>query len=67
MNQRMTPQQRAVIGETLRTKYDAGQTISEIALEAHRSFGWTHKVLTEAGTVFRPRGGGSHTKKLRSA
>jgi hypothetical protein len=53
---------RAVLGTQLRRHYDAGLKIHAIAREIRRSYGFVHRLLAEAGTQFRPRGG-AHTRR----
>lgn len=68
MQQRLTTQQRAAVGARLRVRYERELlTVAALAEVEGRSFGWVHQVLADAGTVFRPRGGGSHASKLPKA
>lgn len=39
-----------------KARYDAGASVAAIAADLHRSYGYTHRLLEEAGTTFRPRG-----------
>lgn len=55
---KLTQQQRAGVGAKFREQYEAGATIAALAKETGRSYGWIHQLLTDAGTVMRPRGGG---------
>jgi hypothetical protein len=48
----LSQQQLAVV---LRTKYEAGLTIRYLAFQIDRSYGRTYRILSDAGTTFRPR------------
>lgn len=49
--------ERAELAKNLREKYLSGRTVRQLA-EAHSlSYGRTQKLLLEAGTEMRPRGG----------
>lgn len=41
----------------LREEYEQGRSVRQLAQEYGRSYGQTHKLLAEAGTPMRSRGG----------
>lgn len=49
--------ERDKVGQSLRRKYEQGSSIRELAEDLGRSYGFVHKVLVEADTPLRPRGG----------
>ncbi len=54
---RLSGKERAALTESLRRKYDKGASIRALAAEIDRSYGFVHRVLTEAGVTLRGRGG----------
>jgi hypothetical protein len=57
---------RAELAETFAREYREGRSIRAIA-EAHgRSYGFVHRVLSEAGVPLRARGGDARTRTARS-
>jgi Helix-turn-helix domain len=59
---RISGDERQTLYSRLATQYYGGASVRAIA-EAHgRSYGWTHKMLEEAGVQFRSRGG--NTREL---
>ncbi|MEU6184165.1 helix-turn-helix domain-containing protein [Streptomyces coeruleorubidus] len=48
---------REKLGADLRKAYDKGASIRTLAEGCGRSYGFVHRVLTEAGTTMRSRGG----------
>ena len=50
------PDRESLAGEYAE-KYNAGQSIRQIAEDAGRSFGFVHGVLKEHGVLLRGRGG----------
>ncbi|MEU3401810.1 helix-turn-helix domain-containing protein [Streptomyces filamentosus] len=52
------PERTRVVSE-LRELYEGGISIRGIASVTDWSYSTVHRLLTEAGTVFRPVGGGS--------
>jgi predicted transcriptional regulator len=60
---RVTGAERDKLSTTLKKKYDAGASIRELAASTGRSYGFVHRVLTEAGADLRGRGGATHRKK----
>ncbi len=55
--QRVTGEERAALSERLAQKYSAGASIRELAASTGRSYGFVHRVLTEADVTLRGRGG----------
>lgn len=55
--ERLTTQQRASLGAGLRRQYEQGDTVKVIATRVGRSYGFTHQILKDAGTVMRKPGG----------
>ena len=53
---RITGSARVELGAQLRTAYERGASIRQLAGGIGRSYGSTHLLLAEAGTVFRGRG-----------
>lgn len=53
---------RAILRDDLRAEYEDGASVRDLAREYGRSYGQTHKLLQEAGTPMRARGGvqGAH-------
>jgi hypothetical protein len=45
------------LAEQLKSSYEEGASVRQLAVEADRSFGWVHRLLLEAGTTMRSRGG----------
>lgn len=55
---RLTPgPERDRIAAELKARYEAGATIRALAKETDRSYAGVHRLLADAGTHFRPRGG----------
>jgi DNA-directed RNA polymerase specialized sigma24 family protein len=48
---------RSKLRQEMRAAYEDGLTIHQVAARFGRSYGTTHKLLTEAQTPMRPRGG----------
>jgi hypothetical protein len=46
-------------------RYNAGDSIRTIATSTDRSYGFVHRVLTEAGVILRPRGGARRRRSNR--
>ncbi|MGV9247280.1 helix-turn-helix domain-containing protein [Streptomyces sp. NPDC003710] len=53
----ITGDAREELAEILAREYEEGRTIRAIAQAHGRSYGFVHRVLTEAGVPLRPRGG----------
>lgn len=56
-NPRFTGTARVELGEQLKTAYEGGASVRQLAVGIQRSYGSTHLLLAEAGVVFRNRGG----------
>lgn len=54
---RVTGEDRSKLAADLKSRYDAGESIRSLALSTGRSYGFIHRVLTEAGVALRGRGG----------
>lgn len=54
---RVTGEEREKLKAALRAKYEAGATVRSLHEQTGRSFGAIQKLLEEAGTTMRPRGG----------
>ncbi|KOV74261.1 transcriptional regulator [Streptomyces sp. AS58] len=57
---------REKVGADLKKAYDKGASIRTLARGCGRSYGFVHRLLTEAGTAMRSRGGpnsGSRTAR----
>lgn len=48
---------RQKIGAELKKAYDKGASVRTLAQGCNRSYGFVHRLLTEAGTTMRSRGG----------
>jgi len=61
---RITGDRRAALGSELAARYQAGETIRQIAASLGRSYGFVHAVLLDSGVELRRRGRavGSRTK-----
>jgi len=53
----LTGAARAKLAGQLKIAYDRGASIRTLADGNGRSYGFVHRLLTEAGTTFRGRGG----------
>jgi hypothetical protein len=62
---RITGDDRAKISAELVKKYKAGASIRALATEYGRSYGFTHRVLTENDVPLRSRGGGNRRTKTK--
>ncbi|MFC8010824.1 helix-turn-helix domain-containing protein [Streptomyces cinereoruber] len=49
--------ERDRVAAELKARYEAGATIRALAKETDRSYAGVHRLLADAGTHFRPRGG----------
>jgi predicted transcriptional regulator len=55
--------ERERLTSTLRTQYEAGASLRELAEETGRSYGFVHRILTDAGVTLRGRGGATQRNK----
>jgi hypothetical protein len=58
---RVTGEERSKLALDLKNRYNAGESIRSLAAATGRSYGFIHRILTEAGVPLRGRGGA--TKK----
>jgi predicted transcriptional regulator len=65
--ERMTREQRAELARSLEVQYQAGASIRELAASTGRSYGFIHRVLTDAGVPMRGRGGATRARAARLA
>jgi hypothetical protein len=54
---RVTGQDRDALSESLRRRYEAGESIRALAESTGRSYGFIHRLLIESGASLRGRGG----------
>ena len=54
---RITGGERNRLAVELKKRYDTGTSIRDLAADTGRSYGFVHRVLTEAGVTLRGRGG----------
>lgn len=54
---RVTGTERAELADELKKRYDNGESIRSLAASTGRSYGFVHRLLTEAGVTLRGRGG----------
>jgi len=60
---RVTGVERDKLSTGLKRKYDNGASIRELAATTGRSYGFVHRVLSEAGVNLRGRGGATRGKR----
>jgi hypothetical protein len=60
---RVTGTERSSLAKDLTRRYAAGESIRALAEATGRSYGFVHRVLTEAGTTLRGRGGSTRGRK----
>jgi transposase len=64
---RITGKAKDKLTAEIAKKYNGGATIRELANEYGRSFGWMHRVLSEAeGVTLRGRGGATRGAKVKA-
>lgn len=73
MNTTVLPKYRRLVGEErqkvakdLARRYTAGADIRTLAAETGKSYGFTHRILVEAGVTLRPRGGARRRKAAKA-
>lgn len=54
---RIVGSERESLAEEYARRYDAGDSIRDLAEASGRSYGFVHRVLAESGIELRPRGG----------
>ncbi|MBW1597574.1 hypothetical protein HPT28_11080 [Streptomyces sp. JJ38] len=60
---RVTGAAREQLAADLKKKYDSGASIRALAEETGRSYGFVHRMLSEAGVTLRGRGGATRGRK----
>jgi len=60
---RVSGGEREKLTNDLKKKYAAGASIRELAASTGRSYGFVHRILTDAGVTLRGRGGPTRGKK----
>ena len=60
---RITGGDRNKLAADLKRRYTGGKSIRDLASETGRSYGFVHRMLSEAGVVLRGRGGATRGKK----
>jgi predicted transcriptional regulator len=59
---RIAGTQRVTLAKQLKQQYETGRSIRELADAHGRSYGFVHRLLSEAGVTLRGRGGATRTK-----
>jgi hypothetical protein len=59
---RVTGGDRDKLAADLKRKYESGQSIRLLAEASGRSYGFVHRILSEAGASLRGRGGATRRK-----
>ncbi|MCT9010536.1 helix-turn-helix domain-containing protein [Streptomyces rhizosphaerihabitans] len=59
---KVTGESRDKLGADLKKAYESGASIRTLAEGTGRSYGFIHRVLTEAGTLLRSRGGDNRSQ-----
>jgi hypothetical protein len=60
---RITGADRNRLAGELKARYDQGASIRELASDTNRSYGFVHRMLSEAGARLRGRGGATRARK----
>lgn len=60
---RITGAERERLTSTLRENYVKGASLRELAQQTGRSYGFVHRMLTDAGVTLRGRGGSTRSTK----
>ncbi|GAB2929111.1 helix-turn-helix domain-containing protein [Streptomyces mayteni] len=60
---RVTGPAREKLAADLKLKYESGASIRALAEETGRSYGFVHRMLSEADVTLRGRGGATRGKK----
>jgi hypothetical protein len=60
---RITGGDRNKLAGDLKRRYSSGSSIRDLASETGRSYGFIHRMLSEAGVTLRGRGGATRGKK----
>ena len=59
---RVTGDDRASLSADLKKRYEGGESIRALAQLQNRSYGFVHRILSEAGVTLRGRGGATRKK-----
>lgn len=63
---RITGDERNQLKVLLRRKYERGASVRLLAEQTGRSYGFVHRLLSEAGVTFRGRGGNTRGSGVKS-
>jgi hypothetical protein len=63
---RVTGADRSKLAASLSKRYGAGESIRSLAASTGRSYGFVHRILTEAGVALRGRGGAPRKAQPRN-
>ena len=64
---RVVGEARQQLTRELVARYDAGESVRELAASTERSYGFVHRILVEAGVTLRGRGGATRNRAARMA
>jgi predicted transcriptional regulator len=64
---RISGGQRDKLATDLKKQYESGRSIRELASETGRSYGFVHRLLSEAGVQLRGRGGATRGKARKKS
>lgn len=64
---RVTGSERTELARELAARYQAGDSIRELAESQGRSYGFVHRLLSESGVQLRGRGGATRDRAARLA
>jgi predicted transcriptional regulator len=64
---RVTGAEREELARSLETQYRAGASIRELSASTGRSYGFIHRMLSDAGVPLRGRGGATRDRMSRLA
>jgi hypothetical protein len=64
---RVSGGERDKLTADLKKKYAAGASIRDLAESTGRSYGFVHRILTDAGTPLRGRGGATRSKTKKAS
>jgi hypothetical protein len=59
---RVTGGDRDELASSLKQRYESGASIRDLASDTGRSYGFVHRILSEAGATLRGRGGATRGK-----
>lgn len=64
---RVTGVDRTKLATSLSRRYDSGESIRSLAASTGRSYGFVHRILTEAGVTLRRRSGATRSSRVRAS